>query len=304
MGIPLTLISGYLGTGKTTLINNLLRTTKKKIALLVNDFGDVNIDESLIEARTESVMSIAGGCVCCSYGNELIETLESMSSSKFLPDHIVLEASGIALPSKIIQTISLMDFLSFHGTVLLTDASRLTSQLNDVYISDTISLQIEQHDLLVLNKTDLLSEDELSDCIDTVSKRFEIRKFLKTVNAHIEEKDMLLDFDPSERDKSDKIKLEKKQEHGFISSTIKPTGTINTDALSMLLQDPIYNIERAKGFFKNNKGEVCTIQYDGLTLRIEKTEKNEKESVFVVIGKKNFYNEKKFVEKLNGIQTQ
>ena len=106
MGIPLTLISGYLGTGKTTLINNLLRTTKKRIALLVNDFGDVNIDESLIESRTETIMSIAGGCVCCSYGNELIETLESMSSSEFLPDHIVLEASGIALPSKIIQTIS------------------------------------------------------------------------------------------------------------------------------------------------------------------------------------------------------
>ena len=303
MGIPLTLISGYLGTGKTTLINNLLRTTKKKIALLVNDFGDVNIDESLIEARTDSVLSIAGGCVCCSYGNELIETLESMNSNEILPDHIVLEASGIALPSKIIQTISLMDFLSFHGTVLLTDASRLRSQLNDLYISDTISLQIEQHDLLVLNKTDLLKEDELSKCIDTLSKRFEIRKFLKTVNAHIEEKDMLLDFDPSERDKSDKIKLEKKQEHGFISSTIKPTGTINTDALSMLLQDPIYNIERAKGFFKNKKGEACTIQYDGLTLEIKKTE-NEKDPVFVVIGRKNFYNEKEFVEKLKSIQTQ
>ena len=299
MGIPLTLISGYLGTGKTTLINNLLRTTKKKIALLVNDFGDVNIDESLIEARTDSVLSIAGGCVCCSYGNELIETLESMNSNEILPDHIVLEASGIALPSKIIQTISLMDFLSFHGTVLLTDASRLRSQLNDLYISDTISLQIEQHDLLVLNKTDLLEEDELLNCIDTLSKRFEIRKFLKTVNAYIEEKDMLLDFGPSH-----KINIEKKQEHEFISSTIKPTGTMNAEALSTLLRDPVYNIERAKGFFKNKKGEVCTIQYDGLTLKIEKTEKNEKESVFVVIGKKNFYNEKEFVEKLNGIQTQ
>ena len=298
MGIPLTLISGYLGTGKTTLINNLLRTTKKKIALLVNDFGDVNIDESLIETRTESVLSIAGGCVCCSYGNELIETLESMNSNEILPDHIVLEASGIALPSKIIQTISLMDFLSFHGTVLLTDASRLRSQLNDLYISDTISLQIEQHDLLVLNKTDLLEEDELLNCIDTLSKRFEIRKFLKTVNAYIEEEDMLLDFGPSH-----KINLEKKQEHGFISSTIKPTGTMNAEALSTLLRDPVYNIERAKGFFKNKKGEVCTIQYDGLTLKIEKTEKNEKESVFVVIGKKNFYNEKEFVEKLNSIQT-
>jgi len=302
VGIPLTLISGYLGTGKTTLINNLLRTTKKKIALLVNDFGDVNIDESLIEARTDSVLSIAGGCVCCSYGNELIETLESMNSNEILPDHIVLEASGIALPSKIIQTISLMDFLAFHGTVLLTDASRLGSQLNDTYISDTISLQIEQHDLLVLNKTDLVKEDELSKCIDTLSKRFEIRKFLKTVNAYIEEKDLLLDFGPNEKDKSAKIKLEKKQTHEFISSTIKPNGRINTDALSTLLRDPIYNIERAKGFFLNIKGEACTIQYDGLTLEIKKTE-NEKDPVFVVIGKKNFYNEKEFVEKLNSIQT-
>ena len=77
---------------------------------------------------------------------------------------------------------------------------------------------------------------------------------------------------------------------------------INADTLSTLLRDPIYNIERAKGFFKDNKGEVCTIQYDGLTLEIKKTE-NEKDPVFVVIGKKNFYNEKEFVEKLNSIQT-
>ena len=113
---------------------------------------------------------------------------------------------------------------------------------------------------------------------------------------------MLLDFAPGEIDKSETIKLEKNKAHEFISSTIKPNGTINADALSTLLRDPIYNIERAKGFFKDNKGEVCTIQYDGLTLEIKKIE-NEKDPVFVVIGKKNFYNEKEFVEKLNTIQT-
>ena len=303
MGIPLTLISGYLGTGKTTLINQLLRTTKKKIALLVNDFGDVNIDESLIESRTDSLLSIAGGCVCCSYGNELIETLESMNSSEIQPDHIVLEASGIALPSKIIQTVSLMNFLSFYGTVLLTDASRIQAQLNDVYISDTIRLQIQQHDLLVLNKTDLIGEEDLSNCMDVLLKNFQIRKVLTTVNAHIEEKDMLLDFVPDEKYKRAEIKSEKKMGHGFISSTIKPTGTIDTDALSTLLRDPTYNIERAKGFFKNKNGEACEIQYDGLTLKIEKT-KIKNDLVFVVIGRKNFYDEQEFIEKLNSIQTQ
>ena len=303
MGIPLTLISGYLGTGKTTLINNLLRTTKKKIALLVNDFGDVNIDETLIESKTDSLLSIAGGCVCCSYGNELIETLESMNSSELLPDHIVLEASGIALPSKIIQTVSLMNFLSFYGTVLLTDASRIQAQLNDVYISDTIRLQIHQHDLLVLNKTDLIGKEDLSNCMDALLKNFQIRKVLTTVNAHIEEKDMLLDFVPNEKYKRAEIKSEKKMGHGFISSTIKPKGTIDTDALSTLLRNPTYNIERAKGFFKNKNGEACEIQYDGLNLKIEKT-KVKSDLVFVVIGRKNFYNEQEFIEKLNSIQTQ
>ena len=303
MGIPLTLISGYLGTGKTTLINQLLRTTKKKIALLVNDFGDVNIDESLIESRTDSLLSIAGGCVCCSYGNELIETLESMNSSEIQPDHIVLEASGIALPSKIIQTVSLMNFLSFHGTVLLADASRIQAQLNDVYISDTIRLQIQEHDLLVLNKTDLIGEEDLSNCMDVLLKNFQIKKLLTTVNAHIEEKEMLLDFVPNEKHKGNEIKLEKKMGHGFISSTIKPTGTIDADALGTLFRNPTYNIERAKGFFKNKDGEACEIQYDGLTLKIEKT-KIENDLVFVVIGRKNFYNEQEFIKKLNSIQTQ
>ena len=303
MGIPLTLISGYLGTGKTTLINQLLRTTKKKIALLVNDFGDINIDESLIESRTDSLLSIAGGCVCCSYGNELIETLESMNSSEIQPDHIVLEASGIALPSKIIQTVSLMNFLSFHGTVLLADASRIQAQLNDVYISDTIRLQIQEHDLLVLNKTDLIGEEDLSNCMDVLLKNFQIKKLLTTVNAHIEEKDMLLDFVPNEKHKGNEIKLEKKMGHGFISSTIKPTGTIDADALGTLFRNPTYNIERAKGFFKNKDGEACEIQYDGLNLKIEKT-RIENDLVFVVIGRKNFYNEQEFIKKLNSIQTQ
>ena len=109
--IPLTIVGGYLGTGKTTLINNILKTTNKRIAVLVNDFGDINIDEGLIDWQKDNILSIAGGCICCSYGNELIETLEQMKTIDPLPNHIVLEASGVAIPYKIAQTISLMEFL-------------------------------------------------------------------------------------------------------------------------------------------------------------------------------------------------
>ena len=131
-------------------------------------------------------------------GNDLIETLDSMNSNEILPDHIVtFEASGIALPSKIIQTISCLNglpLISWNCAYINRRIPTYRHNQTKLYISDTISLQIEQHDLLVLNKTDLLKEAELLNCIDTLSKRFEIRKFLKTVNAHIEEKDMLLDF--------------------------------------------------------------------------------------------------------------
>ena len=96
----MTILGGYLGTGKTTLLNNILKNSKKKIAVLVNDFGEVNIDESLIEWQEENILSIAGGCVCCSYGNELVETLEKMKALDPLPNHILLESSGVAIPYK------------------------------------------------------------------------------------------------------------------------------------------------------------------------------------------------------------
>ena len=158
-----------MGTGKTTLLNNILKNSKKKIAVLVNDFGEVNIDESLIEWQEENILSIAGGCVCCSYGNELVETLEKMKALDPLPNHILLESSGVAIPYKLAQTVSLMEFLSLHGNIILTDASRLLNQLKDKYISDTIQNQFEGNDLLVLNKIDLVDSEEIANCIQELT---------------------------------------------------------------------------------------------------------------------------------------
>ena len=138
------ILGGYLGTGKTTLLNNILKNSKKKIAVLVNDFGEVNIDESLIVSQEDKILSIAGGCICCSYGNELVETLEEMKTLDPLPNHIVLESSGVAIPYKIAQTVSLMEFLSLYGNIILTYASRLLNQLRDKYISDTIQNQLKE----------------------------------------------------------------------------------------------------------------------------------------------------------------
>ena len=181
----MTILGGYLGTGKTTLLNNILKNSEKKIAVLVNDFGEVNIDESLIEWQEENILSIAGGCVCCSYGNELVETLEKMKDLDPLPNHILLESSGVAIPYKIAQTVSLMEFLSLHGNIILTDASRLLNQLKDKYISDTIQNQFEGNDLLVLNKIDLVDSEEIANCIKELTTINLKANILQTSNAEV-----------------------------------------------------------------------------------------------------------------------
>ena len=99
MKLPVTVIGGYLGAGKTTLINHLLRNANGlRLAVLVNEFGELSIDEDLIEAEEDGLMSISGGCVCCAYGGDMIGVLEDIRDANPPFDHVLLEASGVALP--------------------------------------------------------------------------------------------------------------------------------------------------------------------------------------------------------------
>ena len=113
--VPITLITGYLGSGKTTLINHILRNAKDhKMAVIVNDLGEVNIDAELIEkngivsSQDNNLVSLQSGCICCTLKKDLIEQLADLvQSQKF--DHILIEASGICEPVPIAQTISFME---------------------------------------------------------------------------------------------------------------------------------------------------------------------------------------------------
>jgi len=296
--IPVTILGGYLGTGKTTLINNILRTSKKNIAVLVNDFGEINIDESLIDWQKENILSIAGGCICCSYGNELIETLEKMQTMDPIPNHIVLEASGVAIPYKIAQTISLMDFLSLNGNIIMGDASRLLSQLTDKFISDTIQNQFKDHDLLLLNKIDLVDYEVIEECIKKIKSIDQKSNILQVSGAQISENKIFKDYkkiapknilnSPDEGPDIDK----------FITTTLRCTENINIEKLTKLILDPENNIDRAKGFFKDKEGDCFLIQFDGKNLDLNKIDDN-KESAIVVIGRENFFDKKKFMSKFN-----
>ena len=156
--LPVTVIGGYLGAGKTTLVNHLLRERNgQRIAVLVNDFGELSIDDDLIESVDGNVKRLAGGCVCCSFGNDLVAALLDMPLMVPRPDHILIETSGVALPGAVARTLRLLPALALDAVVVLADAETLRARAADPYVGDTVLQQLRDADLLVLNKADLVA---------------------------------------------------------------------------------------------------------------------------------------------------
>ncbi|MCW3783650.1 CobW family GTP-binding protein [Defluviimonas salinarum] len=175
MPLPVTLIAGYLGSGKTTLVNYLLRNAKGcRLAVLVNDFGDLPIDADLIEADDGTVVQIAGGCVCCAYGGNLSRALASVLEMRPRPNHVLIEASGVSLPGSIAATVELTAGLWFNGTLVLADAEQIRRNAASSYLADTITRQLRQGDLLILTKPDLVPDEELAataNWLETIAPR-------------------------------------------------------------------------------------------------------------------------------------
>lgn len=161
--IPVTVIGGYLGAGKTTLVNHLLRHAGgRRLAVLVNDFGALPIDADLIEAQEGSTISISGGCVCCSFGSDLVAALQGIVALDPPPGHVLIEASGVALPAAISATASLVPGLANEGIVVLADAETVRERAGDRYLGDTIERQLRDAGLILLSKPDLADADALA----------------------------------------------------------------------------------------------------------------------------------------------
>jgi G3E family GTPase len=161
--VPVTVISGYLGAGKTTLVNRLLADAQgRRITVLVNDFGEIAIDEALILNRSGDTIALANGCMCCSVGGGVYEAIDKILRAPALPDHIVIETSGVADPAKIEQIAVAEPDLVSYGVVTLIDAFNLEAQLADPLLADTVERQIAGAALLVLSKADLCDAAALS----------------------------------------------------------------------------------------------------------------------------------------------
>ena len=161
--IPLTVIGGFLGTGKTTLLNRLLENSDgRRLAVLVNDFGAINVDAALVASRGADTLSLQNGCVCCQIGGDLTDALIRVIGSVPRPDAIVIEASGVSDPWRIAQVGLADPALALDGVVVLVDAASVREQADDPLLADTVRRQLQAADLLVLNQCDRVDDASLA----------------------------------------------------------------------------------------------------------------------------------------------
>lgn len=154
--IPMVVVGGYLGAGKTTLLNRLLeRADGLRVAVLVNDFGEINIDAALIRTRSSDVLQLENGCICCSIGGRLAEALAAVGARPDRPDLLVIECSGVSDPVRIAQVGMLDPALQLNAILVVVDAQGLDEQLRDPLVGDMVRRQIAGATALVLTKTDL-----------------------------------------------------------------------------------------------------------------------------------------------------
>ncbi|MCI0388402.1 MAG: GTP-binding protein [Acidobacteria bacterium] len=166
--IPVTVIGGYLCAGKTTLLNHILRNNEGiRFAVLVNDFGAINIDAELIESEDGDTLNLANGCICCSLAGGFGSAMLSIRSREAPPERVIIEASGISDPFKIAQYAHLSGF-RLDSVIVLADAETIRKQATDRYVGRQVVQQLLSADLLLLNKTDLV----------TGEKRAEVRAWL------------------------------------------------------------------------------------------------------------------------------
>jgi len=155
--VPVTILGGYLGAGKTTLLNRLLADARgARLAVLVNDFGAVNIDAALIANRDGETISLTNGCVCCSIGDNLGTTLYDLAERPDGPEHIVVEASGVADPARIAGYAGCHPRLGLDGIVVMADAETVRARAGDKYVGDVVRQQLAAADVIVLSRTDLI----------------------------------------------------------------------------------------------------------------------------------------------------
>lgn len=165
--VPVTLIGGYLGAGKTTVVNQLLARTDRPIAVFVNDVGQIAVDHALIARRSSDAVELTDGCICCSLQTGLTHAFDQLRARPEPPDHLLIELSGVADPSQVLPWAGSNGF-RLDSVVVLVDAEQIADQLADSRIGPLIRRQLACADLAIVTKLDLCPADAAPTVIELV----------------------------------------------------------------------------------------------------------------------------------------
>src|SRR5919108_1523699 len=180
---PLTVITGPLGSGKTTLLCHIVATVPQRLAILMNEFGDIAIDSKVIEGKNIRMAELGGGCVCCSLLGEFEAAVREIIDT-VAPDLIVVETTGVAEPDAIILDIQdNLTTVRLDGIITVADADAL---VRFPQLGHTTRMQIEAADLILLNKVDLVSAAELEQAKAALSRLNPMAPILYTQHCQVD----------------------------------------------------------------------------------------------------------------------
>ena len=267
MKTPLLLLAGYLGAGKTTLLKHILKHTDKKIAVLMNEFGEIGVDTKEIQKENIAVKELLEGCVCCSLQGELEAGLKEIITT-YSPDLIIVETTGIAEADNLVVDIKEMDLITLDAVITVVDADIMQRFPT---ISGSAKIQIEAADLLLLNKVDI---------VDDLTK---IKQQLKEINTApiIETEYCKVDLNVLVNIEVGHHHLKKSEHHHHMQSFSLSIKEVNRDKLEKFLTN-LKGVFRIKGYLTIDK-ESYLLNYVVGRYNLEQSEGPQK---LVFIGEK------------------
>lgn len=278
--IAFTVIGGFLGSGKTSLLNHLLSHSdtqrQGRLYAMVNDFGALNIDAELIAAQNGNQIALSNGCVCCSIGDDFTRALFALLQEDPLPAHIIVEASGVADPARIAAFAAVDKQLRLNGVVTLVDATAYQTHAHDPQLADNYDRQIEAADLLLLSKIDLVGRAELDALHAGLEKRRPDVPRLE-VSHGAAPLDLILGLEgtmPAARPLDS---------HNLETSAVHLHGPIDRDALAARLSTLQPHLIRAKGVLTDSRG-AYVIHFAAGRVTLEEFDATP-HGHFVIIGK-------------------